>query len=182
MPESCIHQAFDEIIQGICQLKLAIHLPTSWSHESGRSYSKDCHYVLNGMRQNNIKCHQGSHAATSSRIVWPSEIPSVLCAASSNASAALELPPDVVARAWADIARPSEVAKQRLALRALAAAARYSVICCCRSAAIHALLCFALPCLPTFTWRNVQNSPYSLICCSMGVAAIQALLCFAAIG
>lgn len=46
-------------------------------------------------------------------------------AASSNASAALELPPDVVARAWADIARPSEVAKQRLALRALAAAARY---------------------------------------------------------
>lgn len=44
--------------------------------------------------------------------------------ASSSASAALELPPDVVAKAWADIARPSEVAKQRLALRALAAAAR----------------------------------------------------------
>ncbi|DBA86816.1 TPA: hypothetical protein ACH3X2_005399 [Trebouxia sp. C0005] len=43
---------------------------------------------------------------------------------SSNASAALDLPPDVVARAWADIAKPSEVAKQRLALRALAAAAR----------------------------------------------------------
>ncbi|KAL3136456.1 hypothetical protein ABBQ38_005712 [Trebouxia sp. C0009 RCD-2024] len=44
--------------------------------------------------------------------------------ASNSASAALELPPDVVAKAWADIARPSEVAKQRLALRALAAAAR----------------------------------------------------------
>jgi len=46
-------------------------------------------------------------------------------AGSSNVSAALDLPPDVVARAWADIAKPSEVAKQRLALRALAAAARY---------------------------------------------------------
>lgn len=52
-------------------------------------------------------------------------------AASSSASAALELPPDVVAKAWADIARPSEVAKQRLALRALAAAARYSVCFSC---------------------------------------------------
>lgn len=48
------------------------------------------------------------------------------CAGSSNASVAMDLPPDVVSKAWADIGRPSEVAKQRLAVRALSAAARYA--------------------------------------------------------
>lgn len=50
----------------------------------------------------------------------------VCAAAPASGSAALELPPEVVARAWADIAKPSEVAKQRMALRALCAAARYA--------------------------------------------------------
>lgn len=52
-------------------------------------------------------------------------ISGVCCAGSSNASVAMDLPPDVVSKAWADIGRPSEVAKQRLAVRALSAAARY---------------------------------------------------------
>lgn len=41
----------------------------------------------------------------------------------------MDLPPDVVAKAWADIGRPSDVAKQRLAVRALSAAARYVLTC-----------------------------------------------------
>ena len=80
----------------------------------------------------------------------------MLCAASNNASAALELPPDVVARAWADIARPSEVAKQRLALRALAAAARYRLMHCGLGASI--------------AFGPLAQTPWcDLIHCSLGV-------------
>lgn len=54
-------------------------------------------------------------------------LPCVTCAGSNSATVAMDLPPDVVSKAWASIGRPSETAKQRLAIRALCATARYSL-------------------------------------------------------
>ena len=41
-----------------------------------------------------------------------------------NVSAALQLPAEIVGKAWADAGRPSDAGRQRLAMRALTAAAR----------------------------------------------------------